>query len=142
MAQEKTIETVFKLVHALKRQIHKHIETQQLGIAPMHVRVLKIIEHHPGCTAHDISLILERDKAQVTRLLSCLINQGLITKTQNPADKRSQFLAFTDKGKEIITKVSAVDNQITQILSKDLSEKEITTFISLAERISENLDNE
>jgi DNA-binding MarR family transcriptional regulator len=139
MSDYKSLESLFNLVHVLKRQLHDQIEQLDLGMAPMHVRVMKIIDKKKPCTAIDIASFLDRDKAQVTRLVSTLIENGLITKAPNPNDKRSHYLSITDTGMDIIKTISKVDTETRQIMMEDLSPEEITEFQRIADIMAKNL---
>ncbi|OCH16661.1 MarR family transcriptional regulator [Aliivibrio sp. 1S165] len=141
MSQRKSLDSLFTLVHTLKRNLHDQIEELHLGITPMHVRVIKIINHKPHCTAVDIANYLNRDKAQVTRLLSSLLTQELIIKEPNPEDKRSQCLRITESGKEIMKKISVIDKTMFEKMSMDLSEAEIAEFKRVAEKMASNLNS-
>ncbi|EHN68745.1 MarR family winged helix-turn-helix transcriptional regulator [Aliivibrio fischeri] len=140
MSERKSLESLFTLVHTLKRNLHDQIEGLALGITPMHVRVIKIINHKPHCTAVDIANYLNRDKAQVTRLLSSLLAQELIIKEPNPEDKRSQCLRITEDGKEIMKKISGIDKSMFEKMSVDLSDEEIAEFKRIAEKMARNLN--
>ncbi|EGR9007363.1 MarR family transcriptional regulator [Vibrio vulnificus] len=140
MSDPKSLDTLFKLVHALKRNVHKHIEKLDLDIAPMHVRVLKIIAKKPQCTAVDIANFLDRDKAQVTRLLSSLIKQELIVKEPNPEDKRSQCLRVTPIGQEIIDKLDGVDIVMFEKMKAGINADDLAIFKRVAGLMVENLN--
>ncbi|MUK50604.1 MarR family transcriptional regulator [Aliivibrio fischeri] len=140
MSERKSLDSLFTLVHTLKRNLHDQIEELELGITPMHVRVIKIINHKPQCTAVDIANYLNRDKAQVTRLLSSLLAQELIIKEPNPEDKRSQCLRITESGKEIMKKISGIDKSMFEKMSMDLSDEEIAEFKRIAEKMTRNLN--
>lgn len=139
MPNSRALESIFQLVHMLKREIHTHVEQLDVGISPMHVRMLKIIGNRPECTAMDIACFLKRDKAQVTRLLTLLIDKGLIKKIPNPEDKRSQHLIITEQGAEIYAQIRSVDQQIAEKINEDLSEQEIDAFCQTAEKMLRNL---
>lgn len=141
MSERKSLDSLFTLVHTLKRNLHDQIEELHLGITPMHVRVIKIINHKPHCTAVDITNYLNRDKAQVTRLLSSLLTQELIIKEPNPEDKRSQCLRITESGKEIMKKISVIDKTMFEKMSMDLSEAEIAEFKRVAKKMASNLNS-
>ncbi len=140
MSDRKSLDSLFTLVHTFKRNLHDQIEELALGITPMHVRVIKIINHKPHCTAVDIANYLNRDKAQVTRLLSSLLAQELIIKEPNPEDKRSQCLRITEDGKEIMKKISGIDKSMFEKMSVDLSDEEIAEFKRIAEKMARNLN--
>ncbi|MEC6814355.1 MarR family transcriptional regulator [Photobacterium toruni] len=139
MANNKTLDNLFQLVHALKRQLHEQIEHLDLGITPMHVRVIKIIHKMTPCTAVDIATVLERDKAQITRLVNTLIDKELITKIANPIDKRSSYLCITDSGMEIVKQLTVIDNTMQEKITTNISLDEIAVFQQLADKMTNNL---
>ncbi|WP_039989261.1 MarR family winged helix-turn-helix transcriptional regulator [Vibrio owensii] len=139
MSNPKPLDNLFHLVHVLKRQLHEHIEQLELPIAPMHVRVIKIISKQSPCTAMDVVNFLNRDKAQVTRLIKTLIEEGFIEKRPNPEDKRSQCLLTTEKGNEVLSKIKAVDAEIFQKMTLNVSEEELEAFQLVAGKLAENL---
>ncbi|MEF1202299.1 MarR family transcriptional regulator [Vibrio owensii] len=139
MSNPKSLDNLFHLVHVLKRQLHEQIEQLELPIAPMHVRVIKIISKQSPCTAMDVVNFLNRDKAQVTRLIKTLIEEGFIEKRPNPEDKRSQCLLTTEKGNEVLSKIKAVDAGIFQKMTLNVSEEELEAFQLVAGKLAENL---
>ncbi|MCX2790213.1 MarR family winged helix-turn-helix transcriptional regulator [Vibrio sp. Sgm 5] len=139
MSNPKSLDNLFHLVHVLKRQLHEQIEQLELPIAPMHVRVIKIISKQSPCTAMDVVNFLNRDKAQVTRLIKTLIEEGFIEKRPNPEDKRSQCLLTTEKGNEVLSKIKAVDAEIFQKMTLNMSEEELEAFQLVAGKLAENL---
>ena len=139
MSNPKSLDNLFHLVHVLKRQLHEQIEQLELPIAPMHVRVIKIISKQSPCTAMDVVNFLNRDKAQVTRLIKTLIEEGFIEKRPNPEDKRSQCLLTTEKGNEVLAKIKAVDAEIFQKMTLNVSEEKLEAFQLVAGKLAENL---
>ena len=139
MSTQQPLDSLFHLAHTLKRKIHDHLEVMDLGIAPMHVRVLKIINAKTPCTAIDIANFLDRDKAQVTRLLNTLIAQELIIKQPNPEDKRSQCLSITDAGKEITGQLTEVNKRIFEQMAAGISEQQLESFMEVTDKMMHNL---
>ncbi|WP_375749224.1 MarR family winged helix-turn-helix transcriptional regulator [Vibrio sp. HN007] len=139
MSDPKSLDTLFMLVHGLKRNVHENIETLNLDIAPMNVRVLKIISKKPQCTAVDIANFLDRDKAQVTRLLSSLIKHELIVKEPNPEDKRSQCLRITEAGQAIMMRISETDTAMLKKMQKGIATEELEQFYNVARQMAKNL---
>lgn len=134
-----SLEGLFKLVHMLKRELHEQMDQLDMGMAPMHIRTMKIIDKLKPCTAVDIANFLQRDKAQVTRLVNTLIESGLVVKQSNPNDKRSHFLKITESGQQIITKLANVDAKTAQVMMKNLSEEEVREFMRMSEVMANNL---
>ncbi|MDR9830604.1 MarR family transcriptional regulator [Vibrio sp. FNV 38] len=138
-SQNSSLESVFGLVHAIKREMHGQIEQLGLPITPMHVRVMKIISKMDQCTANDISRFLSRDKAQVTRLLKSLIDEGLLDKAPNPEDKRSQFLIVTELGKGMVDKVATVEKAMLTKMSQNITQEELKQFEIVTNQMKRNL---
>ncbi|PSW13215.1 MarR family transcriptional regulator [Photobacterium rosenbergii] len=139
MSESKSLESLFQLVHMLKRHMHEHIEQLNLNITPMHLRVLKIINKKQSCTAIDIAQFLNRDKAQVTRLLNELIKQSLIEKVPNPEDKRSQRLLVTSEGMAILAQLETIDSKMNDKMMRGISQKELEEFERITGLMTENL---
>ena len=141
MSDNTSLESIFRLVHSLKRKMSEQIESLDSEIAPMNIRVMKIITKKSPCTAIDIAHFLNRDKAQVTRLVNALINQELVKKSPNPEDKRSQLLVLTNKGEDIMTKVSNIDREMLQRMTKGMNEDDLEQFSQIASKMAQNLEN-
>jgi len=134
-----TIETTFYLAHAIKQQLGTQLEAQQLGIAPMHVRVLKVIHKRQSCTAIDIANLFKRDKAQITRLIKGLIDQGLVKKESNPDDKRSQLLVLTPQGEAVQESLLSISKTMQNQMTQGIDEEDLETFIKVAQAMTKNL---
>lgn len=136
------VEMIFKLVMALKKSAkHKVENTNKIECpSPMHVQVLKLIGANKEITANQISIDLMRDKAQVTRLLNTLTEEGLINKKANPNDKRSQLIICTDTGWTLYQRFTEIDRYILEQLSEGLTQEELWEFQRLAEKMLVNLE--
>ncbi|MBY5991398.1 MarR family winged helix-turn-helix transcriptional regulator [Ferrimonas balearica] len=139
MSELTPLESLFRLVHLLKRQLHQQIEALDLAITPMHVRVMKIVHRTPQCTANGVGQWLNRDKAQVTRLISTLIDQQLLVKTPNPQDKRSQYLTLTESGRALMGRIDDIDGVLIERMTRGMSPAEQAEFQRLAGLMADNL---
>ena len=142
MSELNPVEMIFKLVMALKKSAKPKVEdTKKVEcLSPMHVQVLKLIGAKNEITANQISVDLMRDKAQVTRLLNTLADEGLVTKKPNPNDKRSQLIICTDTGWALYQRVTEIDRYILEQLSEGLTQEELWEFQRLAEKMLVNLE--
>lgn len=134
------IEAALHLTHAIKQEVDYQLEAQQLGLAPTHVRAMRIIDKHSPCTANDIVNIVKRDKAQITRVVKGLIDQGMVEKEPNPEDKRSQYLVLTAKGKAVQKDLLGSGGELQTKLLQGLDAEELDTFVRVAQQMTKNLD--
>lgn len=132
-------EAFFHLIHGFKRAMRGKIVEMEL--TQMQVRVLKIIDRVNSCTAQVIADYVARDKAQITRLLKDLVDQGLIQKVDNPSDKRSQLLVPTELGCQCIKQIKTAERQVVKKMSRGMDKSELEQFNQLAQRMIENLSN-
>lgn len=139
MAHDTSLDSLLHLVHIMKRQLHDHIEQLGLPLTPMHVRVIKIIDRKSPCTANDIVQFLNRDKAQVTRLLNTLIEQGYIEKVPNPDDKRSQRLLLTSSGAAIMGQIDGIDEKMGQQLTAGITTEDLAALKRITQQMAKNL---
>lgn len=140
MQQHNPVNTAFRLAHALKRNVLHRIDCESMPISPMHVRVLKTIEYHQNCTANDIAKELDRDKAQVTRLVNFLVDKKIVGRKDNPADKRSQLLAVLDGGQDLLARIESIDQAILAKISDQISAQELATFTEIATKMAESIE--
>ncbi len=61
--------------------------------------------HHRGhCGMSDLSEHMDVTIAATSQLVEKLVQNGLLTRTEDPDDRRAKFVALSPKGKEIIEK--------------------------------------
>ncbi|NDV93037.1 MarR family transcriptional regulator [Alteromonas sp. 345S023] len=139
MAEKSAVETTRLLAHAVKKQLAIQLEVEAVGLVPMQVRVMKIIHRRSPCTALDIASFMHRDKAQITRLVNGLMEQGFVEKVPNPEDKRSQLLSLTTTGEKMQASLSALAIHAEQTMTQGIGENDMKTFFDVAHKMLDNL---
>nr|WP_086939695.1 MarR family transcriptional regulator [Thaumasiovibrio occultus] len=140
MRDTPAFDRLFHLVHLFKRRLHDEVEQLQLSLTPMHVRVLKIITKQPDCTAVDVASHLARDKAQITRLMKTLLDEGFIGKRPNPNDKRSQCLQPTAKGDAVLEQLRSIEANLHRQMTLEVSDEQLGVFASVTSQLAANLE--
>ncbi|RBW46062.1 MarR family transcriptional regulator [Psychromonas sp. B3M02] len=133
------INNLFTLMQRYRMTMRDVINANELGLNAMHVRCLHIIEATEACTANDIVQKMQRDKAQVARLVKDLMNLGFIEKNASKEDKRRFILSFTESGSALLMKLLAAQKEINNSLCKGLNKAQLDTFLSVVDKMSENL---
>ncbi|OZG74136.1 MarR family transcriptional regulator [Hahella sp. CCB-MM4] len=137
-------ESLHRLLHAYKRAMRRGHQQVGLNLAVSHIRSLKVINHYQkekreNCTAQIIAARLQRDKAQITRVIKDLLAENLIEKHQHPEDRRSQILRLTDKGVETMKRIKEAERLAGICMAQGLKPDEVTEFMRLAEVMTDNL---
>lgn len=140
MPDEIPLESLFQLMYAVRATLSDDLAKEDVGVAPMQVKVLKMIKARRQCTAQDIAETFRRDKAQIARLIQNLISQNLINRAPNPADKRSQLLELNDNALRILRQTKRIESGLMDKMFTDVSASEQALFVSLAKRLRSNLE--
>ena len=76
---------------------------------------------------------MNKDKAQIARIVARLLRQELIIKQENPLDKRAVLLNLSRKGEELLARLDLVELEIMSDMMNGFSEKESALFSELLE---------
>ncbi|REE94648.1 DNA-binding MarR family transcriptional regulator [Paenibacillus taihuensis] len=101
--------------YTLRKFIHfSESAAREMGLTPQQHQLLLAIQGYPGRDYATISELAER--LQVTHhacvgLVTRCENSDLVSRRPNPDDARSVHIALTDKGLEILERLSAVHLQ-------------------------------
>ena len=84
---------------------------------------------------------MQVDKANVTRALRSLENQGYITRSKSYEDGRAWNIALTPEGIEIRTSIEAIAKEWLDHLKKPLSTEEWASLEDSLQRIAASLED-
>ena len=73
----------------------------ELGLGRAHHRVLHFIGRNPGISVGELLGILRITKQSLARVLSTLVEQGLVTQASGRTDRRQRLLHLTDAGRAL-----------------------------------------
>lgn len=138
MALPSLNEALHRLLHAYKKQLRVNIRQHQIPLSITQIRVLKGIGRIPDCTAMAIAQRMGQDKSRVTRVLNDLAHEGLIERSANPNDRRSQLLKPTKAGVEMLGKLSTLEDEAATRLTGQISAHELETFLRIAAVMTES----
>lgn len=83
----------------------------QINLPSGHIRALLIIEAGGARTPREVADLLGIGRTSVTGLLDRLESEGLLTRSIDPADKRSFLLDLTPKGRDMVAQIDALRRQ-------------------------------
>ncbi len=83
----------------MRRSMRSFIQyAREHGLSMSQINALFHIHHHGGSGVTDLGEHLGISNAAVSQLLERLVQQGLILRYEDPADRRAKKLTLTDKG--------------------------------------------
>lgn len=126
------------IMHRYRAKQFELLRDGNYDITHMEAKVLSYVGRNPGAAQGDLSRFMERDKAQLARLIKGLRDKGLLTSDADPQDRRSMRLTLTDVGLEIRKVMQQQGQNLNQIGISGLSEDEHQQLLSLVHRVYEN----
>lgn len=138
-AKDEIVDQLADLTHLFKSRLHQAVRHEGAGLAPMEAKVLMFFARRPGATASDLVEHSGRDKAQVTRLVQLLVDQGLLRREPDPADRRQLRITPTAEGTALQRVLHRQRQRLGQAMVKGLSLDELDQLSDLLRRLRGNL---
>lgn len=100
--------------------------------------ILKSVAENPDITQNDISKIVFKDSASITRIIQLLVNAGYLKREIHAADRRRVNLTLTESGKKITIDVNEIAKQNRAAALKDVDQQSIEEMKALLQKIIGN----
>lgn len=88
------------LIRAINRAYRVRLNERGLELTPPETQALRFLERQPGARLHHLVAETGRDKAQITRTMRTLEDQGLVERVPDPDDQRCHRLHLSEDGHE------------------------------------------
>ena len=79
---------------------------KEVGLSHAQVSMLYMLSYHKKITAKQIAEYLGISKSAISQLIDPLVENGFVTRSVDPKDRRIARLSLNLKGKEILNKLS------------------------------------
>ena len=90
------------------------------------------------CTATELARILPVDASRISRIVTILVDRGLLRRRRLPDDRRVVMLSLSDEGVELTSRILQSINQSSARLIEGIDQDEIRIFASVVSRIVAN----
>lgn len=100
--------------------------------------VIKCILENPTITQHELSELVFKDNASVTRIIDLLIKANYLEKEINPDDRRKFILHVTKEGEDIIRNVQEIVLHNRSKALKGIDDKELEMADAVLRKIITN----
>jgi len=102
--------TIAFLLHDIARQMRHAFDLQarDLGVTRQQWRVLLYVARHDGSTQTELADALDVERISVGRMVDRLVDNGLVERRADPADRRVWRLHLLPLSHDIVNKLSAI----------------------------------
>ena len=126
------------LANAVERGLAKELAPYQL--TPMEFNLLRfcLIEQGEEITATQLAQMLPVDASRVSRIVTAVVDRGLVVRRRLPEDRRVVMLRLSDEGRDLTVRALGSMDAFVARLMIGVSEDDIQVFVSVFDRMVAN----
>ena len=109
-------------------------------IGPGQQAYLLTLRPHESIMQEELARRLHVDKANVTRAIRGLAEQGYVTRVHSDADKRALLITLTEKGEQVRSEVEKIASAWMQKVRSPLTDDEWNTMEGYLQRMATALE--
>ena len=115
-------------------------EVAPYNLSPIDVHLLMICMETRECTVSQLAQMLPVDASRISRLVTELVDRGLLRRRRLRNDRRVVMLRLSPDGQKITSQISQNMQEYYSKLTDGLSEQEMEVFSRAALRIVSNYE--
>lgn len=104
---------------------------ERLGIGFSQFKIMMVLQKHPGIQQRAIADSLGQTEASISRQIKLLHDQGLLTTTVNPENRRVHITTLSAKGARLADEAISILNTFNEPVIEGLSDKQQTQFVEM-----------
>jgi len=116
-------------------------ELAVLGLCHGQIPYLVTLLENEGSTQDELAAHIRVNRAATARTLKGMEKAGLVTRKENPENRRQNLVYLTDKSKEVIEDVLAILDAHNNRMLNGFSKEEKALLLSLMDRVIDNVDS-
>lgn len=126
-------QSIKQLAQQRLRQLHDREITYEM------LQVLTVLWKKHQINQQEVANAIQKHKASLTPLLDSLVKMGLVTRGEDPIDRRNKIITLTKKGKDYKKKFSPMINDIYRVVKGNISDHRLEEVTGLLLTIKENI---
>ncbi len=112
------------------------------ALDPASVWVLHYVQAHPPMRVSELAKRMELDSSTVSRHIRHLEENGYLSRTDDPDDRRATRIGLTDRGRAVLDESMRARVAIVDAATADWSEADRETLRTLMTRLATSIDRQ
>lgn len=109
------------------------------GLFPVDFALLRACRRMGGeCTATQLGEVVPTDPSRISRIVTKLVDLGLLSRRRLQDDRRVVMLRLTDEGRELTSQLYGSTQTYYATLTEGIAAEDLRVFASTTARIMEN----
>ncbi|MBU0557238.1 MAG: MarR family winged helix-turn-helix transcriptional regulator [Alphaproteobacteria bacterium] len=127
------------MVARFSEGISEEYYRRHLGLSLPECRVIGITASYGSVSFKQVAADAHLEKSYASRVVSSLVERGIIEKLANPSDSRSVLLQLTDHGKTVHEQTYALALRLNEVLQMPFTRKQVDDFLSFLAGLDQQL---
>ena len=101
---------------------------------------LTVIYLHNGKLSQNaLAQLLGKDKSAIVSIIDQLTEQGYVTRTVNPNDRREHLISTTKKAEQDVPQIMTAYEEMNNDLTQGITTQEMDTFYAVLQKMKTNI---
>lgn len=133
--------TMDKSIRSYRMFAQKRLKENGFQITIDQWLIIKVLMENPGISQQELSELVFKDSASVTRIIELLVKSKYLKRKINENDRRKSNLEITPAGYQIIENVQRIVLKNRETALNGISENELQTLYRILRQVTENCNN-
>ena len=130
--------SVASLVNAVSKAIEEELYPH--GLSSVDFSLLSHCYEREECNASELTGVLPVDASRVSRMVTVLVDRGLLRRRRLRNDRRVIMLRLSDDGQELTSMLRRRVRDLYDALAENISAEDMQVFVSVSSKIAENYE--
>lgn len=127
-------------VARISERISEQYYRKHLDLSLPECRVIGITAGYGSVSFKRVAAAANLEKSYASRVVSALVERGIIQKQANPSDSRSVLLELTDYGKAVHEQTYALALRLNELLQMPCKKGQVNDFVAFLGTLEQQLD--
>lgn len=135
------MDTIARRITFLARKSQSYLGTalQKYGLTAAEQPFFMALQHNQGVTQETLTALVGVDKAATARAVKSLEEKGLVTRVQDPKDRRQNRIYPTAAADGMAGGVQETLLDFNRLLTQGMDRRELETLFASLQKLEENL---
>jgi DNA-binding MarR family transcriptional regulator len=116
------------------------LKAHKMGLTFEMLQVMGCLWRKDGINQQEITNITVKDKASMTYLIDNLVKRSLVSRKEDPNDRRNKLILLTEQGKQLKNKVQPYIDEMYQVAGKNIEITVLNECMEVLSRVENNLN--
>jgi DNA-binding MarR family transcriptional regulator len=131
------VEIVPYLNRTIAREARHELDQERGTLTLTHIRLLAHARRQPGCSLGELADAREVSLPTMSKMVTGLVEKGILTRTQDPANRRLVRINLTPEGESLYLQImSRVQQRLARLL-RGLSQEDRAAIVRALECLAE-----